>query len=421
MKNIKILVAHPGRQHSYRVATALIHHDMLGKYVTTVYNKDDSFLMKIVRKVIKGDDKKKADRRKCPDVPDSYILQFNEIAGLFLLLIQRIDHSRRIIGWLTKRITSSFQKNLAKYIIKNKIKVVISYDTNSDILFSILKEKAPDVIRIIDNAHPCRNYLHKVYNEKLESSKEFAKTYEACGYLTDENIAAAYGKEAKLAQFHICASTFSKHAAEYNGIPDEKILFVPYGVSATAFHPWQKNYSDGLKVLFVGEVNQRKGILQILEAAQELHEYNIEFNIVGMGREYCSELYESYEKYVKFRGRVPFEELQMYYGTSHIFIFPSMGEGFGLVLPEALSSGLPVIASHNCAGPDLVIEGYNGFLIDAGNSKQLADKILWFYNNMDQLPQMQENAINSVKELTWEKYEEILISEFNKKVGPYLK
>lgn len=416
-ENIKILVAHPGRQHSYRVATGLAHNDMLDKYVTTVYNKDDSFLMNVTKMFIHGDEKKRADKRKCPDVDDSEVVQFCEFTGLLELLISRLDHSRKFAIWFRHKVVSDcFQRKLARYIIKNDVKAVISYDTNSTILFSILKKKAPDVIRIIDNAHACRNYLYEVYNEKLESSKQFVKTYEACGYLTDKNFASIFGDEAKLADYHIVASSFSKKASEFNGIPEEKILVVPYGVSEAAFKPWEKDYSNGLKVLFVGELNQRKGICQILDAAKELHDLNIEFNIIGSGREYCSELYKPYEEYVNFLGRVTFEDLQMYYGTSHIFVFPSMGEGFGLVLPEALSSGLPAIASRNCAGPDLIKDGYNGFLIDAGETEQLKEKILWFYNNMDKLPQMQENAVDSVKELTWEKYEETLASQLMEKV-----
>ena len=416
-KHIKILVAHPGRQHSYRVATALIHHDMLDKYATTVYDKKSSILMKITKAFIKGDERNRANRRRCPDVDDSYVIQFNEFTGLIELLIGRLDHTKKIALWFRHKVVSdTFQKKLARYIIKNDVKAVISYDTNSTILFSILKKKAPDVIRIIDNAHPCRNYLYEVYNEKLESSKQFAKTYEACGYLTDKEFAGMFGDEAKLADYHIVASTFSKQASLFNGIPEDKILLVPYGVSRSAFKPLNKVYDKGLKVLFVGEVNQRKGICQILDAAKSLHDYDIEFNIIGAGREYCSELYTPYEKYVNFRGRVPFEDLQMYYGTSHIFVFPSMGEGYGLVLPEALASGLPVIASQNCAGPDLIKNGYNGFIIDAGETQQLVDKILWFYNNMEQLPQMQENAIESVSDLTWEKYEETLIQQLEKKI-----
>lgn len=413
----KIIVAHPGRQHSFRVAEALEKNGMLYQYATTVYDKDSSLWMKITKKFLKKDNLSRANKRKMRTVDDSKIVQFCELRGLLLLLVRRIDRKRSLTNRMEKSISVSFQKKLAKHIIKNDIGVVISYDTNSAVLFDILKKKAPGVIRIIDDAHPNRNYLYKVYNEKLASSGEFVRTYDACGYLLDKDYAEQYGDEAKLADIHIVASQFSFQAVRHNGFTRDNVIIAPYGVDKSVFAPMEKDYQNGLKLLFVGEINQRKGIAQILEAAKELKNLDIAFNLVGLGAEYCSDLYEPYKKYVNFCGRVTFEELQTYYGTSHVFIFPSMGEGFGLVLLEALSAGLPLIASRNCGGPDIIEEGYNGFLMDAGSTEQLVEKILWFYHHMDRLPQMQQNAQDSVKNRTWEQYENTLVSGLKEKIG----
>jgi glycosyltransferase involved in cell wall biosynthesis len=413
----KIIVAHPGKQHSYRVAEALEKSGLLFKYVTTVYDADNSKWMKLVKKVIKGDELNRASKRKMKTVPDSKVVQFYEFEGLLLLLALRIDKKQIFTPRYESCISVRFQRKLAKYIIKNGVGVVISYDTNSTVLFDILQKKAPKVIRIIDDAHPNRNYLYKVYNEKMESCKEFAKTYESCGFLTNKKVADTYGVESRKADIHIVASGFSKESVKFNGISDSQIIFAPYGVDNVSFKPLKKEYDKGLKVLFVGEVNQRKGIAQILEAAKALASYDIDFNIVGRGGDYHSEVYVPYEKYVHFRGHVSFEDLKEYYGKSHIFIFPSMGEGFGLVLLEALAAGLPLIASKNCGGPDIIEEGVNGFTIEAGNTDELIDKILWFYNNMDKLPQMQENAIKSIEDKGWDAYEKKLISQLKLKIS----
>lgn len=413
----KIIVAHPGRQHSFRVAEALEKEGMLYKYATTVYDKDSSLWMKLAKAFLKGDELNRANKRKMKSVPDERVIQFYEFEGFLLLLIRRLDKKRSFTNWLEKHISIGFQKKLAKFIINNGVGVVISYDCNSSVLFDILKEKAPKVVRIIDDAHPNRNYLYKVYNDKIDSSGEFVKTYEACGYLLDKKIAETYGDESKKADLHIVASQFSKQSVYYNGFSDGQIIVAPYGVNNSVFKPLNKVYDHGIKVLFVGEINQRKGIAQILEAAKELHTLNIEFNLVGLGKEYHSELYTPYESYVNFRGRVSFEELTQYYGTSHIFVFPSMGEGFGLVLLEALSAGLPIITSRNCGGPDIITEGVNGFTIEAGNTKQLVDRIKWFYNHMDELPKMQEAAIQSISNRGWDTYDCTLVSQLKKKIN----
>ena len=259
-------------------------------------------------------------------------------------------------------------------------------------------------------------FLKKIKNKKRKRGGGFIRLYKTRRYLVDKKCADSYGKEAQNADIHIVASTFSKQASMYNGIDEKHIIVAPYGVDKKTFHLMEKDYQSGLKILFVGELDQRKGIYQILEAAKQLSGLNIEFNLIGTGREVCPELYKPYEKYVNFLGRVSFDKIPEKYGINHIFIFPSMGDGFGLVILEALSSGLPVIASRNCLGPDIIQDGYNGFLVDAGETGQLVDKIKWFYEHMEQLPQFQENAIESVKQMTWENYEDNLVQQLCEKI-----
>lgn len=160
-----------------------------------------------------------------------------------------------------------------------------------------------------------------------------------------------------------------------------------------------------LTILFVGEVNQRKGIRQVLEAAKRINSEDVIFNIVGSGREYCADLYEPYKPYVNFMGRVPFDELLNQLQTSHVFIFPTMGEGFGLVLLEAMAAGLPVITTSNCGGADIVSEGKDGFLIKVGDVDSLVDRIMWIKNNPEKAEKMSENAVTKAKQFTWERYE----------------
>lgn len=412
----KILVAHPGKQHSFRVATALQHHNMLEAYATTVYDKDSSFLMRLCKMFMRGDLLQSAEKRKCKAITDKEVIQFEEFRGLILLALLRIDKKQKFYRWYNRYVSRKFQKKLAKYIIDHEVQAVISYDSNSEVLFEILSKKAPGVIRIIDNAAPCRNYLYKVFNEKMESSGGFTRIYKIRRYLVDKKCADSFGNEAQNADIHIVASTFSKQASMYNGIDESHIIVAPYGVDKKAFHHTKKDYQSGLKILFVGELDQRKGIYQILEAAKQLHGLNIEFNLIGTGREVCPELYKPYEKYVNFLGKVSFDKIPEKYGENHIFVFPSMGDGFGLVILEALSSGLPVIASRNCLGPDIIKDGYNGFLVEAGETGQLVDKIKWFYDHMEQLPQFRENAIESVKQMTWENYEDNLAQQLCEKI-----
>lgn len=419
---LKILVAHPGRQHSFRVAKALKESGMLFKYATTVYNKESSILIKMANLFISEDNKNRAKKRKCPSLEDNDVILFNEFLGFLLLLLLRVDKTKKIYSWLSHKIRDSFGKKVAKYAIKNNIDAIISYDTNSLVCFEYLEKKAPHIKRIMDHAHPPRNYLYKVYQEKLDSAGDFRETYEASGYILNKKIADSFAKEIKLAHLHIAASSFSKKALHFNNVPEENILFCPYGVDVNKNIDFKKQLTnfEKLEVLFVGEINQRKGIAQILESAKLLKNKDVEFNLIGMGKEYKSYLYTNYDDTVNFMGRVSYEVLIEQYTSNHIFIFPSMGEGFGLVLLEAMAAGLPVIASRNCVGPDLIKNGYNGFLIDAGSTEQLTEHILWFKNNQDRLKEMSENARETVDNYSWEKYEKNLVENLSNKLNKEL-
>lgn len=402
---MKVIVAHPGRQHSYRVAKALKKSGSLYKYATTVYNKDKSLIMRFIRFFLSKDNYQRSQRRKCDGINDEDVIQFCEFEGLLLLALQRIDFTRYFSNRFQNYISCKFQKKLANYCIKENIDAVISYDTNSIVLFRVLKDKAPRIKCIMDNAHPNRHYLYKSYHDNWNCVGEFSRTLEACGYLTDAKLSEKFGKEVLMADYHIVASTYSTKALEYEGIASNRIFRIPYGVDSNKFIKPNREYNNcKLNVLFVGEVNQRKGIRQILEAARIINSSDIKFDIIGTGKEYCADLYTPYEHFVHFQGRVPYDVLLEKFSSSHIFIFPTMGEGFGLVLLEAMAAGLPVITTKNCGGADIVLEKENGFLIDVGDTDALVEKILWFKNHPKENERMSMNAISTAQKYTWERY-----------------
>lgn len=407
---MKIIVAHPGRQHSFRVAKALKESGLLYKYATTVYNKDSSLLMRFVKLFLGKENYARAQRRKCPSLTDDDVIQFCELEGLFLLALIRLDKTKIISKWFDRFISKRFQRKLAKHIIQNKVDAVISYDTNSMVLFSILKEKAPNVVRIMDNAHPNRHYLYHSYHEHWDCVGPFEPTLTACGYLTEPIRAARFGEEVKLADYHIVASSYSQEALEYDGIDSKTIFKIPYGVDPNKFLEPNRVYDNShLNALFLGDVNQRKGIRQLLDAAQAINSSEINFNIVGSGTDHCAYLYDQYRSYVNFLGFVSFEELLNQLKTNHIFVFPTMGEGFGLVLLEAMAAGIVPITTRNCGGADIIENGSNGFLIEVGDTNALIEKILWCKEHPTELSVMSNKAIKTARGYSWEKYEDRIV------------
>ena len=153
---------------------------------------------------------------------------------------------------------------------------------------------------------------------------------------------------------------------------------------------WQSSCSK--KFLFVGTVERRKGVDAIIEAVYLLKKKdNIEINVDIVGNilydEYYATLIEQIRSYdltkqIHFRGRVSNSELDHFYSSAYSFLFPTRHEGYGMVLIEAMSYGLPVIAYNNSAIPCFIKNGVNGLLVKNNDIDDLSEKMkrLWTNN-----------------------------------------
>lgn len=130
-----------------------------------------------------------------------------------------------------------------------------------------------------------------------------------------------------------------------------------------------------LLMLYVGQLIKRKGIYQLLKALSELHDPNVGLLIVGGGpqgrelKEFCKD--QNLEN-VYFEGFQQQEALLRYYSLADVLILPSFKEVWGLVINEALASGIYVLCSKYAgAAYDLIKEGWNGILFDPHSIEEL--------------------------------------------------
>ncbi len=174
------------------------------------------------------------------------------------------------------------------------------------------------------------------------------------------------------------------------GFRDDSIIVIPHGVDIKKFPYKEKNTVGVLKLLYVGQLWEGKGVHILLKTAGLLKKQKVNFilKIVGKGdRHYLKFLHnicekESIANSVRFLGRVEREDLIRYYHDSHIFVFPAIWkEPFGIVLLEAMATGTPVIASQNGGPLDIVENAASGFFFKIGDYKELALKILLLDRN----------------------------------------
>ena len=164
-------------------------------------------------------------------------------------------------------------------------------------------------------------------------------------------------------------------------------------------------------LLCVGTISRRKGYIHLIEALKILdNAYDIELNIVGdqyYERDYYDELrryiaQESIENKINFLGRLKRQELNEKFRTSSIFVLPSLWEGYGIVLIEAMSYGLPIIATNTGAVPEIIVHKKNGILVPVGSAKALAASIEELIKNQRLAISMsKENLIRASSFYSW--------------------
>lgn len=403
----KVIVAIPGKGTSFQLAAALKERGMLCKFVTTVYDKDSSMLMRLIKKFLSSENKKRADTRKCAELDDGDVIQYGELRGLIEILLSRFDKSGKIYRRWHDRTSDWFGRRVAALAVRENADAVIAYDTNAAGCFSALEEKAPNIYRIMDMSAPCCTFMKAVYEHDMELCPEFSEKLRSERTLYWQNKQFdRLQRELKSSQAFLVASSFVRDSLTASGYDGRRIKICPYGAN---FKTAEKEYSPlvgrALEAVYVGNVTEMKGIRYLLDAVLSVPEDKIKLTVVG-AYDNSSHLFDKYMGRVRFAGRVLHDEVENYLHQADVFVFPSLGDGMGLAVLEAMACGLPCIVSENSGVKDAIEDGVNGFIVKIQDSAVLREKMLWFAEHPQAVETMGRAAARSVRAYTWENYRE---------------
>lgn len=190
------------------------------------------------------------------------------------------------------------------------------------------------------------------------------------------------------------------------GLDESKLRKIPFGVDTELFrpNPTKQGNEEKLKILFAGQITLRKGVQYLLKAVDELGYEDLELRLVGNVREDIKPLLNKYEGAFNLINHKPHKELSSVYSESDVFVFPSLLEGFGMVVSEAMACGLPVITTKHTGGVELITPQENGFLTDIRDVDALKNHIKYFYENPDEITRMGNNARETAENYTWDNY-----------------
>ncbi len=159
-------------------------------------------------------------------------------------------------------------------------------------------------------------------------------------------------------------------------------------------------------VLFVGSLKAHKNVPALIGAMRRLRERGLPHELVLVGGKDEKEkellrLIEENTSFVRTMGRVSDDELPLFYGLAEVFVLPSLWEGFGLPVLEAMACGAPVLSSNRASLPEVV--GEAGALFDPARVDELQELLYNVLQNRDLRQKMRQDGFLQAKKFHWDK------------------
>lgn len=405
----KAVTVFAGSRDSYQVPIALAEANMLEAFITNSYfPKDQPWFSSTIGKVLPDHILNKRYQGQISS-RQVHVSKRGFIATVASNLIPKLNmnvYKDRMLGLKAR-----------KYAI-NTDSALFSY---SYYAYEAFKEGIDQPqYRFLFQVHPHPVTIRRILSEELELTPHARESLLTETELTmNSSLYYQLSQEPLLANGWIVASSFTKQTLVENNIPKEKIFVVPYGVDTSAFVSRNTPPIDNqpFTIIFVGQMIQRKGLSYLLDAIRLLDTKYVKLVLCGRGH-IDQTLLEHYKDInVEVHLNLPLQQLIEKLHSSHIFVLPSLVEGFGLVIIEAMAAGLPIIITPHTGGADIIQDSREGFIVPIRSAVAIAEKLEWAIHHRAELFEMGIAASLKARVYTWSRFRHELINSYTQLFG----
>jgi glycosyltransferase involved in cell wall biosynthesis len=213
----------------------------------------------------------------------------------------------------------------------------------------------------------------------------------------------------KMAGIIAISNAVAETIASAYGIPAARFATVPYGIDFTVIPANDGCLHSTRSILFVGGNFQRKGLLILLQAMPFIINRFPDTKLTIIGESHYAEGVMRFAEELgiaascDFLGNVSHDALLKYYGSATVFTMPSLMEAFGIPYLEAMSCGLPVVATA-CQGPDeYLVDGYNALIVPPGDVTALAEALIQLLSDTSLRERLRLGGRSTAREFTPER------------------
>jgi glycosyltransferase involved in cell wall biosynthesis len=399
----KAVVCHVGSRDRYEVAAALAGAGLLEKVVTDLYLAPERipFLSAFGRRF------PKILARSNRLIPaDRVVAPLRLSAASLLMRIGLRSRDRQI------RLDLSIGRRARYDALKSK-SALFSYSYYAAGAFAEGANRP--AMRFLFQLHPHPAVVRKIFQREMIEAPRFARSlrweYELGA---PEAHFASLCQESSLANGWVTASSYTASTLAQNGVPRQQIHVVPYGVDFEEYACRDRSPSARapFRVVWVGNMTQRKGLSYFLEAVGAIPQENLEVLVCG---NYAIERQVIQEYGIRsiriLRGLATGALTDQMRGCD-LFVLPSLAEGFGHAILEAMALGLPVLTTANTCAPDVLVDGEHGFVVPVRDNAALAKAITWGRSHRAQLYRMGLAGAARARQFTWERFRKGIVAAY---------
>ncbi len=299
---------------------------------------------------------------------------------------------------IAKALDKKVARGLKNAVQRERINAVYAYEDCAE--FSFREAKRLGLYCFYDLPTGYWRAKLRILEEEKRRLPEWQNTIP--GLTDSKEKLSRKDEEIKLADRIFVASSFT--ASTLKDFPGKlpPIQIIPYGFPNTIV-PSERSLNSGklpIKLLFVGSLSQQKGIADLFKV-MDVFGKKLSLTLVGRKPNYdCIALNAELAKH-RWIPSLPHHKILEIMREHDVLVFPTLFDGFGLVMTEAMSQGTPVIATYNSGGPDIIEHGRNGWLVEAGDDSSLCSAIEYLIENPGAIAKAGIEAIQTARLRPW--------------------
>lgn len=318
------------------------------------------------------------------------------------MLASKLDHDQvredRVFHWAL----DGFDKWVAGRL--NGSKVLYGYEYGSLAMFEAAKRKG--IRTAYDLPSPEHQFVEDLLAPEFERFPELATPYRQLTVDRHAERTERRRQEWELSDLVVANSNFTADSWKAAGWSEKAVAVIPYGAPPVT-HPFtEAPGNEVLRFIWAGTFSVRKGAHYLIDAIRSMTSAEVNaFTLDVYGAVTLPDaLLKNLPRQIRLMGSIPRSELFQKMRESDLLVFPTLCDGFGLVVNEAFAQGLPVLTTPRAGAGDLIREGENGWLVAPADAAALAAGLAKTIEQRNRLPEMRMNAQATARDWQWADY-----------------